>query len=98
MANEDRTVLEIKDLYVQYNTDDAVVHAVNGLNLTLKEGEKLGLVGETGAGKTTLALSILKLLPDKVGEIRSGSIIYKGDDLVNKPERSLTIVNYHGNV
>ena len=86
MANEDRTVLEIKDLYVQYNTDDAVVHAVNGLNLTLKEGEKLGLVGETGAGKTTLALSILKLLPDKVGEIRSGSIIYKGDDLVNKPE------------
>ena len=86
VENEDKKVLEIKDLYVQYNTDDAVVHAINGLNLTLREGEKLGLVGETGAGKTTLALSILKLLPDKVGEIHSGSIVYKGDDLVTKPE------------
>ena len=63
------SLLEIKDLYVQYNTDDAVVHAVNGLSLSVNRGESLGLVGETGAGKTTTALSILKLLPAKIGEI-----------------------------
>lgn len=68
-------LLEIKDLYVQYNTDEAVVHAVNGMNLTLEKGEALGIVGETGAGKSTTALSILKLLPPKVGEIKSGEIL-----------------------
>lgn len=79
-------LLEIKDLHVQYNTDDAVVYAVNGLNLSLKKGEKLGLVGETGAGKTTLALSILQLLPKKVGQIASGSIMYDGEELLGKPD------------
>lgn len=79
-------LLEIKDLHVQYNTDDAVVYAVNGLNLSLKKGEKLGLVGETGAGKTTLALSILQLLPKKVGQIASGSIKYDGEELLGKPD------------
>lgn len=78
-------LLEVNDLHVQYNTDDSVVHALNGINLRLKEGEKLGLVGETGAGKTTLALSILRLLP-KVGQIASGSIKYKGEELLDKNE------------
>ncbi len=89
MPNETRkddNLLEIKDLHVQYNTDDAVVYAVNGLNLSLKKGEKLGLVGETGAGKTTLALSILQLLPKKVGQIASGSIMYDGEELLGKPD------------
>lgn len=89
MPNEtqkDDNLLEIKDLHVQYNTDDAVVYAVNGLNLSLKKGEKLGLVGETGAGKTTLALSILQLLPKKVGQIASGSIKYDGEELLGKPD------------
>ncbi len=89
MPNETRkddNLLEIKDLHVQYNTDDAVVYAVNGLNLSLKKGEKLGLVGETGAGKTTLALSILQLLPKKVGQIASGSIKYDGEELLGKPD------------
>lgn len=75
-------VLEIKKLHVQYFTDEAVVHALNGFDLTLKRGEKLGLVGETGAGKTTMALSVLRLLPAKVGEITEGSIIYDGIDIL----------------
>lgn len=52
-------LLEINDLNVVYETDDAMVYAVNGLNLTINKGETLGLVGETGAGKTTTALSIM---------------------------------------
>lgn len=75
-------LLEIEDLYVQYNTDEATVHAVNGLNMTLDKGEALGIVGETGAGKTTLALSILKLLPARVGEITRGRITYDGIDII----------------
>ena len=74
-------LLEIKDLKVQYNTDDGAVYAVNGLDLALKPGEAMGLVGETGAGKTTTALSILDILPEKVGEVTSGEIYYKGKDL-----------------
>lgn len=82
-------LLEIKDLYVQYNTDDAVVHALNGFNLTLQKGETLGLAGETGAGKTTMALSILRLLPPKIGEITKGSIIYDGKDILTSSESEM---------
>lgn len=82
-------ILEIKDLHVQYNTDDAVVHALNGFDLMLKKGEVLGLVGETGAGKTTMALSILRLLPDKVGEITEGSINYDGLDILHANKRDM---------
>jgi peptide/nickel transport system ATP-binding protein len=76
-------LLEIKDLYVQYNTDDGVVYALNGIGFSLEKGETLGLVGETGAGKTTLALSMLRLLPDQVGEIKSGSIEYDGKNILS---------------
>lgn len=78
-----RELLQIKDLYVEYKTEDATVYAVNGLDLTLGYGEALGLVGETGAGKTTTALSILRLLPDRIGRITSGSIILDGVDILN---------------
>ena len=54
------TLLEIKDLYARYNTDDAVVHALNGFSISVARGESLGLVGETGAGKTTMALSVMR--------------------------------------
>jgi peptide/nickel transport system ATP-binding protein len=77
-------LLEIKDLHVQYITDDAIVHALNGFNITLKKGETLGLVGETGAGKTTMALSILRLLPPRIGRITQGSIVYEGREILNK--------------
>ncbi|MCI5957642.1 MAG: ABC transporter ATP-binding protein [Clostridiales bacterium] len=82
-------LLEIRDLRVQYNTDDAVVHALNGFSLSMKKGENLGLVGETGAGKSTMALSIMRLLPAKVGEITGGSILYDGIDVVHAPESEM---------
>lgn len=82
-------LLEIKNLHTQYNTDDAVVHALNGFDLTLNKGEVLGLVGETGAGKTTMALSILKQLPDKVGKITAGSISYDGIDILAADKRQM---------
>jgi len=79
--------LEIRDLFVNYNTDEGVVHALNGLNLSLDKGESLGLVGETGAGKTTLALSIIRLLPDMVGEIKSGSIEFEGKKIIGTQQK-----------
>ena len=69
-------ILEVKDLAVSYKTDDALIHAVNGLSLTVQKGETLGLVGETGAGKTTLALSIMRLLPERIGKIDAGTILF----------------------
>lgn len=75
-------LLDVRDLVIEYNTDDGVVHALNGLSLTLKEGETLGLVGETGAGKTTLARGVMRLIPDPPGVIKSGEIIFDGKDLL----------------
>ena len=66
MENEKSPILEIKDLRVTYETDIEVVEAVNGISFQIEKGKTLGLVGETGAGKTTTALSILRLLPDRL--------------------------------
>ena len=82
-------LLTIKDLHVIYSTDDAMVYAVNGLNLSLKKGETLGLVGETGAGKTTMALSIMRLLPDKIGKITQGEILLDGHDITQANEAEM---------
>lgn len=76
------SLLEIKNLSVQFNTDTGVVHAVNSLDLSLEQGETLGLVGETGAGKTTTALAVLGLIAVPPGEVTSGEILYKGQDLL----------------
>jgi len=61
-SGNSKPLLDIKDLVVKFHTDDGIVHAVNGLDLTLNAGETLGLVGETGAGKTTSALAIMGLI------------------------------------
>ena len=74
----DNVLLEIKDLVVAYHTDEAIIHAVNGVNLTVKEGETLGIVGETGAGKTTIARSILRILQTPPAKLKSGEIIFEG--------------------
>lgn len=82
-------LLEIKDLNVIYETDEGTVEAINGLNFEMKKGETLGLVGETGAGKTTTALSILRLLPDKIGNIKEGSISFNDMDLTKASQRDM---------
>ena len=81
--------LEIKNLSVQYETDEDIVYALNNVNFTVNKGQTVGLVGETGAGKTTLALSILGLLPKGVGKITDGSIEYKGEDLVQLTSKQM---------
>jgi peptide/nickel transport system ATP-binding protein len=75
-------ILEIKNLVVHYVTEAATVKAVNDISICLERGESLGLVGETGAGKTTTALSIMQLIPDPPGKIIGGQILYDGRDLV----------------
>lgn len=83
------TILDIKDLNVHFFTEDGIVEAVNGLNINIKKGETLGLVGETGAGKTTTALSVLDLVPMPPGEIMSGEITLDGIDIINASEKEM---------
>jgi peptide/nickel transport system ATP-binding protein len=82
-------ILDIKDLWVIYKTDLETVEAVNGIDLRIGKGKTLGLVGETGAGKTTTALSILRLLPGNTGRILKGSIKYDGKDILGMDEAQL---------
>lgn len=76
------SLLSIRDLVIHYVTDDGTFRAVNGVSLDVEQGEALGLVGETGAGKTTTALGILRLVPDPPGKIVSGQILFQGKDLL----------------
>ena len=80
MANSNN-LLEIKGLVVHFKSGREVVEAVNGIDLEIKRGETLGLVGETGAGKTTTALSILNLVPQPQGEVVAGTILLDGIDI-----------------
>lgn len=89
---EGNKLLEIKDLSVEYNTEDATVYAVDGLSIALDRGQTLGLVGETGAGKTTTALSIMRLLPQGIGKVTSGSIVLDGYDIMNLSEKEIRAI------
>ena len=83
----EKKLLEIKDLFVEYSTMEGQVYAVNGVDISLDEGETLGLVGETGAGKTTTALSVMGLLPNHIGKVTNGEIFLDGVDVLHaKPE------------
>lgn len=87
-------LLSIKDLFVEYKTDeeDELVKAVNGINIKIDEGETLGLVGETGAGKTTTALSIMRLLPSNTGIIKSGEINFKNNNITKATEEEMRLI------
>lgn len=85
-------LLAIKDLEVVYTKGRTEVHAINGLDLTLGKKETLGLVGETGAGKTTSVLSILQLLPERTGRVRKGSITFDGISLLDLDEKEMKAI------
>ena len=82
-------ILEIRDLFIEYRTDNAVIHAVNGVSLNVKQGETIGLVGETGAGKTTIARSIMRLLQTPPAKFCSGEILFEGQDLMGFTEQQM---------
>jgi oligopeptide/dipeptide ABC transporter ATP-binding protein len=82
-------VLSIKDLVVEFRTDDGVVHAVDGITYDVMPGETLGIVGESGSGKSVSTLSILGLIPQPPGRIASGSAVFKGTDLLKMKKRDL---------
>lgn len=86
------TLLNIKDLSVVYHAEDATVYAVDGLSLSLDKGETLGLVGETGAGKTTTALSIMRLLPQGIGEVTNGTIELDGADVMQLSDKEIRAI------
>lgn len=89
---ESNYTVEIKDLEIKYKTSDGVVNAVNGIDLAIKKGKTLGLVGETGAGKTTTALSILRLVPNPPGEMTGGTITLEGRDIFSYSEREMEAI------
>ena len=82
------TLLEIQNLHVKFTTERATGYALNGVNLKIRQGESLGLVGESGAGKTTTALSVLRLL-SKAGRITDGQILFHGKDVMKMSKREL---------
>ena len=86
---DNNTLLQVKDLVIRYETDDGVVEALNGVSIEIHTGKTLGLVGETGAGKTTLAKGVLRLIPSPPGKIVSGEVLYDGKDLLKLSEEEM---------
>jgi peptide/nickel transport system ATP-binding protein len=82
-------ILSVENLNVVYKTDEETVRAVNGISFEVLKGETLGIVGETGAGKTTTALSIMGLLPQNSGRIETGSIVLNDENLLKKSEAGM---------
>ncbi|SCY54392.1 ABC transporter ATP-binding protein [Desulfoluna spongiiphila] len=85
----DTPLLSIRDLSVRYSTDNGAVKAISDFHLAIDKGETLGLVGETGAGKTTMALSVMQLIADPPGRITGGEILFEGQDLTKTSEADM---------
>jgi oligopeptide transport system ATP-binding protein len=79
-------VLEIEDLRTEFHTQDGVVHAVNGVSYKLREGETLGIVGESGCGKSVSMLSVMRLLPEPPAKIKPGKVEFRGKDVFSLSE------------
>ena len=82
-------ILEVHNLKVRFHTEDGTVNALNDVDLVLEDGVTVGLVGETGAGKTTTAKGILRLIPSPPGKIVSGKVLFDGENLLEKTEKEM---------
>lgn len=91
MSKYTNIMLEIRGLVVEYRTDNETVQAVNDINLWIEKGKSLGLVGETGAGKTTTALSVLNLLPESTGHIVDGTITLDEEPIIKKDQQNRSV-------
>ena len=89
MSEKSNKFLEVKDLVVEYKSDGQIVHAVNGVSFKLDHGKTLGLVGETGAGKTTIAKSILRILPDVGCKVTGGEVYLEDQELLTLHENEM---------
>lgn len=88
-AVSEQPIVEIKNLVVHYETQEGVVEAVNDVSLSIQKGETLGLVGETGAGKTTIALAMIGLLPVPPSHVIQGEVLLEGEDLLKKSQKEM---------
>ena len=82
-------LLEVTDLRTRFQTPEGTVRAVNGISFHVDEGETVAVVGESGCGKSVSMMSLLQLIPTPPGEIYSGTVLYRGDDLLKKPEQEM---------
>jgi peptide/nickel transport system ATP-binding protein len=95
MTSAVNAILEVRNLHTQFDTLDGVVRAVDGVSFELKRGETLGIVGESGCGKSVTALSILRLIPTETGRIASGSIRFEGEELTVLSEEAMKRLRGH---
>ncbi len=89
MTSKNGAFLSVRDLVVEYTAEGQVIHAVNGVSFDLERGKTFGLVGETGAGKTSTAKAILRILPDPPAKIKGGEIYLDGEDLLKISEKEM---------
>ncbi len=91
-TENNKMILQIKDLRVYFDTDDGLVKSVDGVNLEIEKGTTLGLVGESGCGKSVTCLSIPRLIESPPGRIAGGEILYKGKNLLELPESEMEAI------
>lgn len=90
MTQQTQPILQVQQLVTQFRTKNGYITAVDGVSFTVHKGETLGIVGESGCGKSVTSLSILRLLPNGIGRIAKGKVLFKGEDLVKKSNKELS--------
>ena len=88
MIERDDLLLKVSSLKTHFRTDDGIVRAVDGVSFDLRKGETLGIVGESGCGKSVTNLSLMRLIPSPPGKIVDGQVLFHGRDILKMNERS----------